>query len=146
MTSMTARLLTYSLFFHVVEGSFMFDAGGPVTVHVTSVPRVVTKPRRPQDKTCWGSGQQGNRKVQWHDVHTKFFQNRSKDSNVFVKQRNTHIAQGHDDIQGVPFNVESATTACRSINGRTIGKWVNHNAEHIRRMLVSGFRVTWDTL
>jgi hypothetical protein len=48
--------------------------------------------------------------------------------------------------QGVPLNVEPATTACHSSSERTTGKWVSHNAENSRHMLVGGFRVTWDTL
>jgi hypothetical protein len=42
--------------------------------------------------------------------------------------------------------VEPATTACRRSSERTTGKWVGHNAAHSRRMLVGGFRVTWDIL
>jgi hypothetical protein len=46
----------------------------------------------------------------------------------------------------VPLNVEPASTACHSSNERTTGKWVSHNGEHCRRMLVGGLRVTWDTV
>jgi hypothetical protein len=48
--------------------------------------------------------------------------------------------------KAVLLNVEPATTACRSSSERTIGKWVGHNAEHSRRMLVGRFRGTWDSL
>jgi hypothetical protein len=36
--------------------------------------------------------------------------------------------------------------ACRDDSERTTGKRVSHNAEHGRRMLVAGFRITWDTV
>jgi hypothetical protein len=50
------------------------------------------------------------------------------------------------DMQGVPLDVGPTTTTCRSSSERTTGKWVSHNAEHSRRMLAGGFRVTMDTL
>jgi hypothetical protein len=63
-------------------------------------------------------------------------------SNIFFKQtRNFYTI-----LQCVPLKVEPATTAFRSSSERTAGKGVSHNPERSRRMLVSGFRVTWDVL
>jgi hypothetical protein len=42
--------------------------------------------------------------------------------------------------------MEPATTASRGISERTTEKRVSHDAERRHRMLVGGFRVTWDTI
>jgi hypothetical protein len=43
-------------------------------------------------------------------------------------------------------HAEPATIACRSSSERPTGKWVSHSAEHSCRIIVRGFRVTWDIL
>jgi hypothetical protein len=48
-------------------------------------------------------------------------------------------------IQSVQIKVKPSSMACRSSSERTTGNWGSHNADHSRRMLVGGFRVTWDT-
>lgn len=50
------------------------------------------------------------------------------------------------EIECVPLNVRRAITVYHSGGERTTSKWVSHGAEHSRRVLVGGSRVTWDSV
>jgi len=49
-------------------------------------------------------------------------------------------------IQNVPLNVEPNTVSSGSSSELTSEKLVSHEVDHCCRMLVCGFRVTWDTV